>query len=151
VRPIGDMATRFWAKVRKSEGCWEWTGAANQAGYGWFKIARQSPDRAHRISWRLAHGEIPPGECVLHQCDNRLCVRPDHLYLGDRIQNAADRVKRERVPRGEAAGWSKLTAEQVRAIRADPRRHQDIAKDYGLASKQSVQTIKSRKTWAWLD
>ncbi len=85
------LEERFWAKVRKSDGCWEWTGAANRQGYGRIALGRASgPRRAHRIAWELTHGPVPDGLWVLHHCDNPPCVRPDHLWLGTRADNARD-------------------------------------------------------------
>lgn len=92
------FADRFWSKVEKSEGCWTWNGALQTNGYG--KIyAGPSPGSAkrgsavmaaHRASWVLHFGEIGDGLSVLHRCDNPLCVRPDHLFLGDHAANMRD-------------------------------------------------------------
>lgn len=79
----------FWAKVRKGERCWIWTGAKHIRGYG--ACGRSYGDtRAHRVSWLMANGPIPSGLGVLHRCNTPLCVNPRHLYLGDQKQNAAD-------------------------------------------------------------
>jgi hypothetical protein len=83
---------RFWAKVNKTDGCWLWTAALSRDGYGMFDRCR-----AHRVAWSIANGEIPGGLYVLHICDNRRCVRPDHLYTGTARQNSADAVSRRRL------------------------------------------------------
>lgn len=90
------VAERFWAKVRKSDGCWEWTGALNKTGYGWFNADwdGRGPELAHRVSFRLAHGT--DGYFVCHHCDNRRCVRPEHLYDGTPASNIQDMVARGR-------------------------------------------------------
>ena len=70
---------RFWEKVEKTETCWLWTAAKYPGGYGVFGIHPKVMKAAHRFSWELANGPIPEGLWVLHKCDVRHCVRPDHL------------------------------------------------------------------------
>ena len=86
------LAERFWSKVRKADGCWEWTGAATERGYGVLGRGERGlgNEKAHRVSWMLHHGQIPDGLWVLHRCDNPKCVRPDHLFLGTSDDNIAD-------------------------------------------------------------
>lgn len=86
----------FWPKVRKSDGCWEWTGATNGVGYGQLNVKGKRWS-AHRISYEIHIGAIPQGLLVRHRCDNRPCVRPDHLELGTHVDNARDMVERGRV------------------------------------------------------
>lgn len=91
------VADRFWEKVDKATECWEWRAGTNHHGYGWFK----GPDGAvlaHRFAWELINGPIRDGFWVLHHCDNRLCVNPEHLYLGDNQQNVDDKMRRGRHP-----------------------------------------------------
>jgi hypothetical protein len=79
----------FWSKVRQGEGCWEWQGHLNTAGYGYFILKRKTYP-AHRFSVELANGEITNGLHVCHKCGNPRCVRPDHLFLGTHADNMRD-------------------------------------------------------------
>lgn len=86
---------RFLVKVDMTGSCWNWKAAMHPQGYGKF-ADNGKPDRTHRVSWKLFNGPISGGAWVLHKCDNRRCVNPDHLYLGDRQQNINDMMARNR-------------------------------------------------------
>lgn len=88
---------RFWPNVKKTDGCWYWTGSVAGNGYGAiFYNGKQ--EGAHRIAWILANGPIPKGLLIRHKCDNPLCVRLDHLEIGTVADNARDMVQRGRAP-----------------------------------------------------
>jgi hypothetical protein len=99
------LPERFWARVRKGAGCWSWTGTVARVGYG--VIGRGSRQEglaySHRLAYVLLVGPIPEGLYVLHKCDNRRCVRPDHLFLGTHLDNVADMVRKGRHRYGRAA------------------------------------------------
>jgi len=78
----GSPDRRFDAKVQKGDGCWEWTASLIR-GFGQFY---SNPHRvhAHRYSYARTYGPIPVGLFVRHRCDNRKCVRPDHLVLSNK-------------------------------------------------------------------
>lgn len=102
--PRPPLAERLWSRVTKGSDCWEWTARVNDNGYGYVSFDYQK-HYAHRVSWELTYGQIPHGLCVLHRCDNRRCVRPEHLFLGTRADNQEDmrvkgRARRTRCKRG---------------------------------------------------
>lgn len=116
---IKAVTGRFWNKVAKSEGCWEWTASRSAWGYGKFGLGGRGKGWVftHRFSYEIANGFIPQGFDVLHKCDNPPCVRPDHLFLGKDAENHADMVSKGRSNFGERHPLAKLTGEQVLEIR----------------------------------
>lgn len=144
----------FMAKVCKclSTGCWLWMGSLNGRGYGHLGRRRHGKClhyRAHRYSYELRNGPIPDGLCVLHKCDVRHCVNPDHLFLGTPQDNSNDCVAkgRGRPPRGEKHGRAKLSdadAVDIRMFLTLGAKGRDIANAYGV-SRQTVHKIKYGK------
>jgi hypothetical protein len=149
-RPLED---RFWSKVRTGEGCWEWTGSLEVGGYGIIGASRHhAARRAHRVAWELRNrAPVPDGLDVLHHCDNRRCVNPDHLYVGTDSDNARDRVMRGRDANksGEKNPNAKLTKDDVLAIIAavtGGETQTSVAKRYGI-SQTTVSALVRGKGW----
>jgi HNH endonuclease len=91
------LADRFWEKVKKTDGCWEWTARRLPKGYGTIScVDHRTSLCAHRVSWELHNGPIPDGMWVLHHCDNPQCANPDHLFLGTHTQNMRDMLAKGR-------------------------------------------------------
>jgi hypothetical protein len=82
-----------------------------------------------RVTYEVYKGVFPGDLCVCHTWDNRLCINPDHLFLGTHAENMLDRDRKNRQPRGSAVGNSKLTEFQVREIR-------DLLAEGNLTTKQ---------------
>lgn len=138
------IASRFWERVQKSDGCWEWTGGKDRpGGYGQLHVGTGNV-KAHRAAWLFQRGPIPPGMHVLHRCDNPGCVRIDHLFLGTHQDNMADRLEKRR--KGLRGPPPKPTPEQVEALcqlRADGARVSDLAREFGI-SQPLVSRITKR-------
>lgn len=101
-------------KLNAESGCWEWTAALYTSGYGQIKVPRKRIQaQAHRLSYAIHKGPIPQGQYVLHRCDNRKCVNPEHLFLGTKKDNAQDMVAKGRHCFGEKQAGAKLTAKHV--------------------------------------
>lgn len=89
---------RFWSSVVKSEGCWEWQGAKSK-GYGvlvYSLLGVRQRWKCHHFAVVLDGRTITPGMVVMHLCDNRACVRPDHLRVGTQSENIKDMWDKQR-------------------------------------------------------
>ncbi len=149
----GTVEERFWSKVSRSLGCWEWKGTRNNHGYGVFAPVGQKQVAAHRYMWQLVNGPIPDTALVLHACDNKWCVRPDHLFLGSDADNHADMVKKGRQPKGEGRPYSRLTSDDVRTLRrrfAEGTPARQLDREYGLRNSYAMQIVKRHK-WKHVD
>ena len=156
-----NVAERFWAKVDKTESCWNWTGCLDN-GYGRFKLNGKKV-LAHRLSYVLHHPltiDLLAGRreiCVCHRCDNPRCVNPSHLFLGSMADNNKDREAKGRgkPPKGEKHPFAKLTETQVREIRTRYANggisHRKLAVEYGIVSLGAINSIISRQKWKHLE
>lgn len=90
---------RFWTKVDKTPTCWLWTAKLNGTGYGSIGV-KGKKYLAHRLSYEIANGPFDKALFVLHRCDVRNCVRPDHLWLGTQSDNMLDCQAKGRNPNG---------------------------------------------------
>lgn len=146
-------------------GCWEYTGALNNKGYGTIKrYPEESRKRrtysVHRYVYQHVVGGIPEGMFVLHKCDNPKCFNPDHLFTGTHQENMDDAKHK-----GRMAGWrglrdvkrtdshpmAKLTIDDAKVIRhlyfAERRNQREIAKYFGVVQQQ-VSRIVNGQHWA---
>jgi len=125
-------------------GCWIWMGSLMAQGYGYAgNKSNGQPLSAHRRSWELHRGPIPKGKHVLHKCDIRCCVYPDHLYVGTHQDNMRDMHERGR------HGMAKLTKADIPHIRSLLERGykaKDIAYAWGV-DRSAISHIKRGATW----
>jgi len=158
------LPTRFWDKVAEpnENGCWLWTGRRSvpsvktktSGAYG--RVMYMGVQMgAHRLFAADAKGEIPKGMHVLHSCDVKHCVNPDHLRYGTHKDNMRDMAVRKRAHHqiGAANGHAVFTEEQVLEVRALYKTgkyvYREIAEKFGV-SLSAVRDVILRKNWAHL-
>lgn len=161
------LEERLLAQCDKTDSCWLWRGKKNSKGYGRLRRTGGSEVFAHRAAYASWRGPIPDGLLVLHSCDVRACINPDHLHLGTTQDNSREAVERGRIARGERHGTRthpesfrlrvytpgsrgiKLSLDDVRMIRAWRRlgfKLKDIAPAFGV-HLGTISRIDRRETW----
>lgn len=134
--------------------CIDWTGAVSPEGYARvYNPEQKRTVKAHRFFYEIWHGPIPQGKVVMHLCDNRKCVNPDHLELGTQGENLKDMHDKGRhnpkLPVGEEHHFTTLSQDEAIEIlrRAAPGNYRKLAKEYGV-SRVTIRNIALGKTWA---
>jgi hypothetical protein len=134
-------------------GCWIWMGDLNRDGYGRRVDGSRDHRPAHKVFYEREKGPVPDGLCVLHKCDIRSCVNPDHMFIGTKTDNSVDKVTKSRQAQGSShsnatkrgflarGGYRrrKITRELSEAIKNDPR----PAKEAALAFDVGVHTVRN--------
>jgi len=152
-KALQKLADRFLSKIAvKDNGCWEWVKGTYTNGYGKFSI-KGNGHPAHRISYVLFIGNIPKGMLVCHDCDNKICVNPSHLFIGSHADNTADMIQKGRMVPGNHSGIhngrAKLDEDAVRDIRwkrEEGVMTKDLVVEYGV-SRSQIQKIVRRELW----
>lgn len=149
-----DFDARFWDNTDRSTGCWLWQGTINEeTGYGMVTINKKSL-LVHRIAYEVYHGEkIPDGLMVLHSCDHKPCICPDHLHLGTNADNAREAAERGLTCKGEKNGNHIYTEKQIREIKEYMRGNEHslawISRTLAIP-KGTLKDIASGRLWGWL-
>jgi hypothetical protein len=133
----------------RDSGCIEWLGGFSANGYGAIKYNGRM-EGTHRMAYELCKEDIPAGLWVLHTCDNRACVNPDHLFLGTAKINKRDCMNKDRHAYGSRSGMAKLNNDKVRKIRqllsAGELTEEAIGKMFDV-SQTTVSQIGSNQIW----
>lgn len=135
-----EPATRFAKYVDRSAGrgphgdCHEWIGHLNSKGYGRLRVGNKMM-LAHRFAWLEAHGNLPDELDVCHKCDNPLCVRVGHLFLGTHEDNMRDMAAKGRAhaPQGADHYNYRITSALRQRIAADTRSRAEVAAEYEVS------------------
>lgn len=149
------IESRFWEKVdrREPDECWNWTAGVTTKGYGSLKIEGSRALPAHIVSWEIHFGVRPHyrvdrrERCVCHKCDNRLCVNPQHLFLGTHAENMADMGSKLRGSKTKLVNRTQVR--DIRILASLGIRQETIAAKYGVC-RPNISMIVSRKTFASL-
>lgn len=135
--------------INKDTGCWEWQRAKLRGGYGNLRVDGKYW-QAHRYSYQLFFGIPVDGFDVCHKCDNPSCVNPKHLFLGNDLSNARDKVNKNRQTKGEQHPHHKMTLSDVVYMRAiysyGTTSMRKLAKLFGI-SYSETNAILNNKTW----
>lgn len=144
----GDPLERVLSYVQKSDGCWLWTGVVNNMGYGIATLNGKATS-AHRVVYALLEAPVPKGMDLCHKCDNSLCVRPDHMFVGTRKDNMRDAARKGRTVRGSRSPSAVLNESMVREARAraaDGEPIKQIAADLSAPYKVLWAAVRG-KSW----
>lgn len=143
-------------KLDAVTGCWQWTASAAGRGVSYGQIKLPGERRqiyAHRLAYLIHKGDVPEGMSVCHTCDNRLCVNPEHLFLGTTKDNQQDMKSKGRSLFGEKNGKAKLTEELAREVIRLLRTglpQIEIAERVGIGQMQ-VSRINTGERWGHLN
>lgn len=145
------------ADIQDQDSCWNWIGTVGSHGYGAFSFLN-THYTSHRASYIAHHGDIADhpgahGGVVMHSCDNRLCINPNHLSVGSQAQNLLDAKLKGRTVSGSAKGELARTAILTAPIVLEIRRRltagetgTSLAREYGVTDT-TISNIKIKKSW----
>lgn len=147
-RPLGERLEECIARDELT-GCWIWIGNIGTNGYGRISVDNKLQS-VHRVAYEFYRGQIPPGLVLMHTCDVRCCINPDHLVPGTKLENTADMMAKGRNKWWSRPGASnpaaKVSEDVVRHIRAWTMTAEAYAEMYGL-NRTTVSRIRNGHTW----
>ncbi len=147
---LPSVLIRFWSKVDKQSDseCWNWIGS-NDSNYGEIRINNRNY-KAHRLSYCIHYNEDPGEFLVCHECNNKLCVNPNHLFLGtdsDNLQHSFDTNVRSH--QGSLHPKARLLDSNIQEIRdlQGTLSERKIARLFNVG-RGTIRAVLSGKTWA---
>lgn len=154
-RKLSPRALALWLKSQTAEspsGCWEWTAGKHGVGYGSISRTLGGGGYAHRAMYQSVIGPIPDGMYVLHDCDNRLCINPEHLFPGTHLDNIKDMHAKNRQRGGSmpneknpSCKFSDETIRQIRGVRATGLSLSKIVRQFGISETHLLKVLKGEK------
>lgn len=136
------IRAKFESNFVRTDGCWEWKGTIDGYGYGVMDHNRKRY-RAHVLALEFDGRPVPEGMQGCHDCDNRKCVRPSHLYPGTPKDNYQDAVSRNRNTKGEKHGHARLTESDVKAMRmTSGLSFAEIGRRFGVSRPTAARVVK---------
>lgn len=130
----------FYTRCEKTQTCWNWTGNLNMHGYG-YAMFKGKVWIAHRYSYFLSKGDIPEGMEVLHSCDNRKCVNPDHLSIGTHMDNMIDMIRKGR--------HAHILSNQTKIKIANSNKStSELALSFGV-SERTIRNVRTKGAEHW--
>lgn len=155
LKKLKDYERLFWPKVLKTDSCWLWQSGLDHEGRARITIGSGSSKitiSAARYLMIIKLGRIlPEDECVLHSCDNKLCVNPEHLWVGTKADNNRDRALKCRSAhlRGSTNGNSKLSEKVARRIKFGNETPSKLSSELGI-HVSTIHYIRKGKLWRHL-
>jgi hypothetical protein len=125
--------------ITTKSGCMEYQGNIDQYGYGKISVFNKTK-HTHRHVWELLNGELDNIIHVLHKCDNRKCVNPDHLFLGTNLDNMRDCINK-----GRRNCSSKLNPNKIKQICQMAKEgllYKDIAMQFNITCSYSSRIAR---------
>ena len=125
---------RFWKRVNKSGDCWVWTGGTDgKDGYGRFSIAKNLHVIASRFAYEMYYGPFDQSLLVCHTCDNVLCVKKEHLFLGTVKDNSRDMANKGRA-KGRGHKLTQAQREEAIQMLHDGAKNIEVELTFRLSS-----------------
>lgn len=134
---MSDDPEKFWSKVNKTSTCWLWSGCVSSNGYGSFRWNGKTVT-THRLSFFLSNGYMPSSNMdIIHSCDVKICVNPNHLRVGTRKENILDYLKKgfSYGKTGENNHMAKITDLQYKEIKTrieNGEQKTSVCLEYGI-------------------